>query len=349
MEHEIKFVAADVCATLGYANSRQAVQKNCKTGGVSIRDTIDNLGRTQSLTYINEGNLYRLIVKSRKPEAEKFEMTLDSSAASAYNARVIPKQGVMRFCSLRQFAAKSRNRTVCGFFIGTSYGGADGRAQALPVFAPRVARSANLSALPPNFAVGRQLFNATLEAIMADLFTSKPAQSVPFNFGTHAVRVIMRDGNPWFVAADVCATLGYKNTSDAVATHLDDDERSTIANGESRNGGGQLVIINESGLYALVLRSHKPEAEKFEMTLDSSAISAYNAPVLQKTGRGISLPNGAAKSRYTQCKRLFSCLGGPVYGRPGEWSRKARRCSIGRLTLALVAHPISLGLAVSNR
>lgn len=70
------FAATDICNVLGYANSRQAVQKNCKAGGVSIRDTIDNLGRMQPLTYINEGNLYRLIVKSRKPEAEKFEAWL---------------------------------------------------------------------------------------------------------------------------------------------------------------------------------------------------------------------------------------------------------------------------------
>ncbi len=69
------FAAADICNVLGYANSRQAVQKNCKAGGVSIRDTPTTSG-IQPLTFINEGNLYRLIVKSRKPEAEKFEAWL---------------------------------------------------------------------------------------------------------------------------------------------------------------------------------------------------------------------------------------------------------------------------------
>lgn len=66
------FCAADVCAVLGYANSRQAVQKNCRQGGVSSRDTL-TAGGNQELTFINEGNLYRLIIKSRKPEAEAFE------------------------------------------------------------------------------------------------------------------------------------------------------------------------------------------------------------------------------------------------------------------------------------
>ena len=66
------FCAADVCAVLGYANSRQAIQKNCRDKGVSIRDTPTD-GGIQALTFINEGNLYRLIIKSRKPEAERFE------------------------------------------------------------------------------------------------------------------------------------------------------------------------------------------------------------------------------------------------------------------------------------
>ena len=66
------FCANDVCEVLGYANSRQAVQKNCLEKGVSKRDTLTG-GGNQELTFINEGNLYRLIVKSRKPEAEKFE------------------------------------------------------------------------------------------------------------------------------------------------------------------------------------------------------------------------------------------------------------------------------------
>lgn len=67
------FCVADVCDVLGYANSRKALEDHCRAGGVTKRDTIDSMGRPQPLTYINEGNLYRLILKSRKPEAEKFE------------------------------------------------------------------------------------------------------------------------------------------------------------------------------------------------------------------------------------------------------------------------------------
>jgi prophage antirepressor-like protein len=71
------FCANDVCEILGYVNSRQAVQKNCREKGVSKRDTLTEGGK-QELTFINEGNLYRLIIRSKKPEAEKFEeMVMD--------------------------------------------------------------------------------------------------------------------------------------------------------------------------------------------------------------------------------------------------------------------------------
>ena len=105
------------------------------------------------------------------------------------------------------------------------------------------------------------------------------ADITPFNFGTHAVRVITRDNQPWFVANDVCNALGYSNTSKAIGDHLDADERSTITNSESRNGGGQLVIISESGLYALVLRSRKPEARKFAKWVTSEVL-----PSIRQTG-----------------------------------------------------------------
>lgn len=66
------FCASDVCEVLGYANSRQAIQKNCRSEGVSVRYTLTRGGK-QALTFIAEGNLYRLIIKSRKEEAQRFE------------------------------------------------------------------------------------------------------------------------------------------------------------------------------------------------------------------------------------------------------------------------------------
>lgn len=89
------FCAKDVCDVLGYANSSKAITDHCRPKGITNRDTpmgcdvanrdgtsecevtdrypSSKARKSQEMTYINEGNLYRLIVKSRKPEAEKFE------------------------------------------------------------------------------------------------------------------------------------------------------------------------------------------------------------------------------------------------------------------------------------
>lgn len=66
------FCAADVCAVLGYRNDSDAVAKHCRAPGVAKRD-LSSGGQRREMTFINEGNLYRLIIKSRKPEAEAFE------------------------------------------------------------------------------------------------------------------------------------------------------------------------------------------------------------------------------------------------------------------------------------
>ncbi|WP_443092483.1 BRO family protein [Basfia succiniciproducens] len=67
------FCGADVCRILGYVNESLTLQKHCKENGVSKRYLTDNMQRKQEAIFINEPNLYRLIIKSRKPEAEKFE------------------------------------------------------------------------------------------------------------------------------------------------------------------------------------------------------------------------------------------------------------------------------------
>lgn len=105
---------------------------------------------------------------------------------------------------------------------------------------------------------------------------------VPFLFeGEQMVRVIERDGAPWFVAADVCRVLGLVNPSKAVAP-LDEDERSTLTFSE---GGPDRIIISESGLYTLILRSHdavKPGtvAHRFRKWVTAEVL-----PALRRTGR----------------------------------------------------------------
>lgn len=88
------------------------------------------------------------------------------------------------------------------------------------------------------------------------------------------VRVIEQGGEPWFVAKDVCDCLEIKNTTDALK-RLDDDERARFNLGRQ----GETNIVNEYGLYSLVLSSRKPEAKEFKRWITHEVI-----PSIRKYG-----------------------------------------------------------------
>lgn len=67
------FCGKDVATALGYVDTDQALRNHCKEGGALKRRVIDSLGREQDTIFINEGNLYRLIMRSKLPSAEEFE------------------------------------------------------------------------------------------------------------------------------------------------------------------------------------------------------------------------------------------------------------------------------------
>ena len=97
-----------------------------------------------------------------------------------------------------------------------------------------------------------------------------------FNFqDQHEVRTVVRDGEPWFVAKDICDILELTNPTVAIES-LDDDERSKYSLGRQ----GEVNIVNESGLYALVFKSRKPEVKAFRKWVTSDVF-----PTIRKTGR----------------------------------------------------------------
>ncbi len=112
------FCVIDVCRVLGYSNSRDAIAKHCREKGVSKRDTLSvcdvanrdgtsKARRSQLMTFIDEGNLYRLIIKSRKEEAQRFESWVCDEVLPA-----IRKQG-------RYEDTDNRMATLVGQTIGT--------------------------------------------------------------------------------------------------------------------------------------------------------------------------------------------------------------------------------------
>ena len=106
---------------------------------------------------------------------------------------------------------------------------------------------------------------------------------IPFSYADHPVRVIQINGEPWFVPSDVCAILGHRNASQAVAQHVhaDDSMRATLTIREgSRDVTRERTLVNESGLYALIFGSSLPQAVKFKRWVTHEVL-----PAIRRTGR----------------------------------------------------------------
>lgn len=98
-----------------------------------------------------------------------------------------------------------------------------------------------------------------------------------------SVRTLVINSEPWFVGKDVAEALGYKNTKDALAKHVDSEDKeilksqnATLENIPNRG----VTVVNESGLYSLVLSSKLPSAKKFKRWVTSEVL-----PALRKTGQ----------------------------------------------------------------
>lgn len=93
-----------------------------------------------------------------------------------------------------------------------------------------------------------------------------------------SVRTICLDGDVCFVGKDVATILGYSNTRDALAKHVDDEDKNTVVIRDGKGNPNQ-TVINESGLYSLVLSSKLPNAKKFKRWVTSEVL-----PSIRKHG-----------------------------------------------------------------
>ena len=111
------------------------------------------------------------------------------------------------------------------------------------------------------------------------------AELMPFTYANTAVRVVLIDGEPWFVLADLCKVLGLTNPS-VVAQRLDPDALSPaypIADNKGRVQNATLV--NEAGMYEVVIRSDKPEAVTFRRWITGEVL-----PQIRRTGSYSTAP-----------------------------------------------------------
>lgn len=114
-----------------------------------------------------------------------------------------------------------------------------------------------------------------MQAEMLDSIVSNSLQL--FQNAGFKVRVVMRDGEPWFVAKDVCTCLEIANVSDA-CSRLDEDERGIVST-DTPSGNQEMLIVSEPGLYSLIGSSKKPEAKAFKRWVNHEVL-----PSIRKTG-----------------------------------------------------------------
>ena len=98
------------------------------------------------------------------------------------------------------------------------------------------------------------------------------------------VRTLVVDGEPGFIAVDVCAILSIRNSRDAIA-RLDDDEKG-VASTDTLGGAQEMAYVTESGLYSLVFTSRKQEAKAFKRWVTSEVL-----PAIRKTGSYSTAPS----------------------------------------------------------
>lgn len=151
-----------------------------------------------------------------------------------------------------------------------------------------------------------------------------------FNYNDQQVRTIQQNGEPWWVLADICGALGLKNPS-KVATRLDEDEKG-ITKSYTLGGEQQMTIINEPGLYSVILRSSKPEAKTFKRWITHEVI-----PSIRKTGSYIKEPDPRIDTLTEEVYKLTQIV------------TKLAEANSTRLIYSWNDEPIKLGKAARRR
>jgi prophage antirepressor-like protein len=165
----------------------------------------------------------------------------------------------------------------------------------------------------------------------------------------------MKDGTEYFVAKDLAPILGYRHAREAVRTRVDKRDRITVRNPDATSAGGNpsVLAVNESGLWALVLGSRKPEARTFKYWVTNEVL-----PTLRKTGHyeiGSRIPallsqiaeqlrgRGVAKAR--QLNRVVAHHDGTFSVRVGKrWTRRIPTLDVGGIPQS---HALREGLALA--
>jgi prophage antirepressor-like protein len=234
---ETWFIASDIAKALGYENSSEAVRSYCIKIN-KISQASKTLGGPPTLfNIIPESDVHRLTVRTRLPNAERFRAWLVSEI----------------------FPAVRR------------------RDSDMPPAAEEKLQPEKIEPQAPNVGVEFNVAgNAGTPSDDTSAGTSALTQFESPEFGQIRVR-LNQNGDPWFVAKDLCRVLEIEKYRDAVA-RLDEDERGSELV-DTLGGRQEMSTVSESGLYSLIFRSRKPEARRFRKWVTSEVL-----PAIRKRG-----------------------------------------------------------------
>lgn len=120
-----------------------------------------------------------------------------------------------------------------------------------------------------------------------------------------SVRTATIDGEPYFVGKDVATILGYSNPRDAISKHVDDEDKG-VAKCDTLGGRQEILFINESGLYSLILRSQLPAAKRFKRWVTSEVLPAIRRHGMYATEELIANPDlaiAAFQALKAECEK----------------------------------------------
>lgn len=122
-----------------------------------------------------------------------------------------------------------------------------------------------------------------------------------FDFETNKVRTVIVNDEVWFVGKDVATTLGYKKPENAIATHVDgDDKTTTLIQGNGSNYKSKTTLVNESGLYSLIFGSKLTSARRFKRWVTSEVL-----PTIRKNGSYQKEPMTAMQKLQLQADAIL--------------------------------------------
>lgn len=112
-----------------------------------------------------------------------------------------------------------------------------------------------------------------------------------FNFNGQEVRTVMRNNTPYFIGKDVAEALGYRRPTKAIADHIDDEDKDEVPIQDSIGRSQMTPIINESGLYSLILKSKLDTAKRFKRWVTSEVLPSIRKRGLYATDELLNNPD----------------------------------------------------------